>query len=130
MCQDQSKKGTGFTPHMTVSHFPSLDEAMHAKGTMEAALSLEDINKNGMENRNAYLEFVLDRIYLLQRQGDDGQFLRVAVIGLGMASQTRIFDPPQPFPDMPQCEDEWVKKERMLLKARRKGNRKSRRKSN
>jgi hypothetical protein len=136
MCQDQSQKGGGFTPHMTVSHFPSLDEALHAKGTMEASSLFADTSKNGTNNNSASLGFVVDRVYLLQRKGDEGQFLRVAEIPLGAAndassvtdrSETKIFDPPQPFPDMPQREDEWVYNERMLQKSRRKNNRKPRR---
>lgn len=135
MCQDQSQKGGGFTPHMTVSHFPNLDEALHAKGIMEASSLFVDTSRKGTDNNSACLEFVVDRVYLLQRKGDEGQFLRVAEIPLGAASdassvanrsQTKIFDPPQPFPDMPQREDEWVYKERMLQKSRRKNTRKSR----
>jgi len=136
MCQDQSQKGGGFTPHMTVSHFPSLDEALHAKGIMEVSSLFVDTSRNGTANNSDCLEFVVDRVYLLQRKGDEGQFLRVAEIPMGAASgassvangnQTKILDPPQPFPDMPQREDEWVYKERMLQKSRRKNNRKSRR---
>ena len=48
-------------------------------------------------------------------------------LGVANSSQTKIFDPPQPFPDMPQSEDEWVYNERTLLKSRRKNNMKSRR---
>jgi len=69
------------------------------------------------------LEFVLDKIYLLERIGDDGQFLRVAEIGLGESSSAiasspkdAIFDPPAPFPGMPATEENWVHEERMKLK--------------
>ena len=37
-----------------------------------------------------------------------------------VAARTKIFDPPQAFPDMPNQEEEWVYKERMLMKSRRK----------
>jgi hypothetical protein len=132
MCKEQSRKGGGFTPHMTVSHFPSFDEALYAKGTIESSSKIVDTT----DNDRTPLEFVLDRIYLLQRKGDEGQFLRVAEIALGSAidsfhlaksSRTQIFNPPQPFPDMPDCEAEWVYEERMILKSRRKNNRKIRR---
>ena len=139
MCKDQSKEAERYTPHMTVSHFPSLDDAIRSKRSMEASYSLMDTNVNWTDDKTSCFEFVLDRIYLLERKGDQGQFLRVAEIALGVAndandtpgvansSQTKIFDPPQPFPDMPQSEDEWVYNERMLLKSRRKNNMKSRR---
>jgi len=89
------------------------------------------------------MEFLLNRIYLLERKGDGGQFLLVAEIALGGNSEditehinnnssssskyrrvkTKIFDPPQKFPNMPGREDKWVYDERMQLKERRKGNR-------
>eukprot|EP00532_Pseudo-nitzschia_australis_P007226 CAMPEP_0168167402 /NCGR_PEP_ID=MMETSP0139_2-20121125/2529_1 /TAXON_ID=44445 /ORGANISM="Pseudo-nitzschia australis, Strain 10249 10 AB" /LENGTH=368 /DNA_ID=CAMNT_0008084639 /DNA_START=276 /DNA_END=1382 /DNA_ORIENTATION=+ len=145
VCRDQSQKG-GFTPHMTLSHFPSIDEALHAKERMESPSSpFIDVHRNSTNDGHDYLEFVVDRIYLLHRKGDDGQFLRVAEIALGdncdtsnyLAStsnnnekyadpmprramvETKIFDPPQAFPDMPNQEEEWVYQERMLLKSRR-----------
>ncbi|MGK3738671.1 MAG: hypothetical protein ACI90V_005518, partial [Bacillariaceae sp.] len=171
LCKDQSQKGGGsssFTPHMTLSHFPSLDEALQAKESMETTISpfntggaseksnsSSPINSIKSDDDDDCLEFVLDRIYLLQRKGDDGQFLRVAEIALGgdttttttttcedntsniiprgssedsrrprtaafvVATRTKIFDPPQAFPDMPNHEEEWVYKERMLMKSRR-----------
>ena len=174
MCKDQSQKGEGassFTPHMTLSHFPCLDEALQAKESMETTVSLFNISGasekhsssssnncsspiNSIENDDDdCLEFILDRIYLLQRKGDEGQFLRVAEIALGgdtttcddttsniipggssedsrrprttafvVAAKTKIFDPPQAFPDMPNHEEEWVYKERMLMKSRRRKN--------
>ena len=134
MCADQSKKGGRFTPHMTVSHFPNLDDAIEAQRTMEASYSL-DAEEDGIGDKDARFHFLLDRIYLLERKGDEGQFLRVAEIALGggndgcdvaNTSHTKIFDPPQPFPDMPQREDEWVYNERMQMKSRRKNNRKRR----
>lgn len=114
MCKDQLEKGNGFTPHITLSHFENLDDALEGQRQLEIP-------------KNPPLEFVLDRIYLLERVGDDGQFLRVAQIGLGQddaASQIdEIFDPPSPFPDMPTEEAHWVHEERMKLKSRRNGRR-------
>ncbi|VEU38307.1 unnamed protein product [Pseudo-nitzschia multistriata] len=140
MCKDQSQKG-GFTPHMTLSHFPSLEEALQAKESMESS-------SNPISSSSG-LEFVLDRIYLLERKGDSGQFLRVAEIALGdrcdasnspsstaneknidsstqgtALTETKIFDPPQAFPDMPSHEEEWVYQERMAMKSRRRNSRK------
>jgi 2'-5' RNA ligase len=108
MCKDQTKQGK-FSPHMTLSHFETLDDALAAQESME------------LDYPNLQLDFLLDRIYLLQRKGDDGQFLRVAEVGLGPESTIQIFDPPQAFPHMPTEEDEWVNEERMMLKARRNG---------
>ncbi|KAL3939943.1 MAG: hypothetical protein SGBAC_005429 [Bacillariaceae sp.] len=111
-CQAQGQKSNnGFTPHMTLSHFENLEAAKAAQDLLSIP------NK---------LEFVLDRIYLLERLGDDGQFLRVAEIGLGESSSVlspkeAMFDPPAPFPEMPTSEEEWVHEERMKLKSRRNG---------
>jgi len=109
-CKDQSQKGSSntFTPHMTLSHFEHLQDALEAQNLLELP--------------DKPLEFVLDRIYLLERKGDAGQFMRVAQVGLGENnSVTQIFDPPSPFPGMPTEEEEWVHEERMKLKARRNG---------
>ncbi|CAJ1929143.1 unnamed protein product [Cylindrotheca closterium] len=110
-CQAQSQKNSsGFVPHMTLSHFENLEAAKAAQELISPIPT--------------QLEFVLDRIYLLERLGDDGQFLRVAEIGLGEESSskvTAIFDPPSPFPGMPADEEDWVHEERMKLKSRRNG---------
>ncbi|KAG7350505.1 2'-5' RNA ligase superfamily-domain containing protein [Nitzschia inconspicua] len=131
MCRDQSQKGEQgrFVPHMTVSHFLSRDEALKAQETVQHILD---------SSSSSDLIFLMDRIYLLERTGDDGQFLRVAEIALGTSVQsalegsstvkTSILEPPQPFPDMPNVEDDWVYAERMKMKERRrKGNRRSKR---
>jgi 2'-5' RNA ligase len=110
MAKEQSQKGKGnsFTPHMTLSHFHNLDDALQARERLEIP-------------EGKALKFIIDRIYLLERIGDGGQFLRVAEVGLGKGSLavTRIFHPPTPFPDMPAKEEQWVYEERMKLKARR-----------
>jgi len=127
MCSDGTKP---FTPHMTVSHFSNLEEALRAKETI--TLPPSDSNES--------YQFVVDRIYVLGREGDEGQFLRIAEIPLGSAMDGFIgigsssssspairHNPPAPFPDMPTSEEDWVYQERMLLKSRRKSNRKSNR---
>jgi 2'-5' RNA ligase len=127
MCKkkDQQTKGGGgssFTPHMTLSHFENVDDALAGQQILEQEFGELD------------LQFTLDRIYLLKRDGDDGQFLRVAEIGLGTGSDssrlTRILDVPEPFPAMPTSEEDWVREERMKLKARRNGGRGRGRRSN
>ncbi len=100
-----------FTPHMTLSHFETLQDALQEQHLME------------QEYKKAllHLEFEVDRIYLLRREGDGGQFMRVAEIGLGSMGQTQIWDPPRAFPKMPAIEEEWVCQKRMELKKRRNG---------
>ena len=122
MCRDQSQKGEKgvFVPHMTISHFECLDDALTAQKELESSFP----------NRDDYLNFVLDRIYLLERKGDNGQFLRVADIAVGTrkvpstssVEVSKIYDPPIPFPDMPTKEDDWVYEERMKMKERRRNN--------
>ena len=131
-CTDLSSKGGPFSPHMTLSHFESLEDALQAQYSAMERFSLDT------------LHFVLDRIYLLERRGDGGQFCRVAEIYLGVHHQTnnskrviatpdedeqlppwKIHSPAQPFPDMPTEEAAWVYEERMAMKERR--NRKGRR---
>jgi hypothetical protein len=118
MCTDQRKNGR-FTPHMTLSHFPSLEEAEAAQMQVETWWPND-------------ITFDVNEIYLLQRTGDDGQFLRVATIALGEPPDSNstgitIHDPPVAFPDMPLVEEEWVRDERMNLKKRRNGAWKGRR---
>lgn len=110
MCSDQRKSGR-FTPHMTLSHFPSLEEAQKSQSQVE-------------EWWPDNVTFNVNEIYLLQRKGDDGQFLRAATVALGNDSTAindgiTIHDPPEPFPDMPFAEEDWVREERMELKKRR-----------
>ena len=113
MCDDLSKKASGrFNPHMTLSHFENLDDAETGKELLKEA-NLSDL---------VGLDFLVDRIYLMERQGDGGQFERLAEVGLGPNSTFQVFDPPKPFPWMPEAEEDWVYEERMKLKARRNGN--------
>ncbi|KAL7557012.1 hypothetical protein ACA910_014229 [Epithemia clementina (nom. ined.)] len=128
MCQDLSHKGGGgkFSPHMTLSHFENLTDALAAQAMLEENFVLDE------------LSFLMDRIYLLQRKGDGGQFHRVAEIYLGSNNYANkqgfeIHQTPLPFPEMPTTEVDWVYQERMALKKRRnwsgnnRGSRKNRR---
>jgi 2'-5' RNA ligase len=117
MCFDLSQKagdddGGTFSPHMTLSHFENLQDAVLA----QADLISNGFNLDG-------LDFTMDRVYLLERQGDSGQFERLAEVGLGPDSIVTVFESPQAFPGMPKEEVEWVYEERMKLKARRNGGR-------
>jgi 2'-5' RNA ligase len=102
-----------FNPHMTLSHFKNLQDAETAKEEAE----------QWWPTSSADVSFNLTEIYLLQRKGDDGQFMRVASLGLGVNGTIQVHDPHLPFPDMPTLEEDWVRTERMALKARRNGNR-------
>ena len=129
-CNDQ-KKGGKYTPHMTLSHFPSLDSALEAKAQIEQWWKP--------------VEFVVDEIYFLKREGDGGQFKIVATLQLGNQKKDVInedmiesqeidqtfqskfknivvHNPPLAFLDMPIMEEDWVHEERMKLKARRNEN--------
>ena len=117
MCKDQTKGGR-FTPHMTISHFANLTDAKAAQEAIEKDYQEELQGDN--------LTFLVDRIYLMHRQGDEGQFLRMAEIGLGTNSQVEAFRPALAFAEQPQEEEEWVHEERMKQKARRNGSGKGR----
>ena len=115
-CPDQQKQGK-FTPHMTISHFPSLKEALAGKTQVESWWSPP-------------VEFDVTEIYLLKRVGDDGAFKIVATLPLGSAGNNtgiQVHTPPIAFPDMPLEEEGWVREERMKMKARRNGNSNGRR---
>jgi hypothetical protein len=83
------------------------------------------------------VEFLVDRIYVLTRMGDDGQFERVAEIPLGAAPTdnaegssvcVHCYEPePARFPGMPRQEADWIREERMALKRRRNGSSRRRR---
>lgn len=107
MCTDQRKNGQ-YSPHMTLSHFLSLEEAQNAQSETEAWWPSD-------------VSFVMKEIYLLQRKGDGGQFLRMATVSLGHANSNgiQLHDPPEPFPAMPLVEEDWVKQDRMKMKERR-----------
>jgi 2'-5' RNA ligase superfamily len=115
MCTDQRKQGT-FTPHITLSHYGNINDALEAKGQMES--KWEPIS------------FHVKEIYLLERKGEDGQFKVLAKIPLGLegGDVVNFYDEPSAFPGMPDHEEEWVRNERMTMKNRRKNNYKRRRK--
>ena len=108
-CNDQQKVAGQYNPHITISHFVNLDAALEGKSQMEEWWPI-----------SPPVQFCLEEIYLLQRKGDDGQFLRLASIPLGDNNkEVIIHDPPKPFSYMPTEEEDWVREERMQLKARR-----------
>jgi 2'-5' RNA ligase len=119
-CTTQRTAGNGsYRPHMTLSHFSNLEDALQAQAQTEAWWS---------QLSSLQTDFVVDRIYILTRKGDDGQFERVAEVRLGSGEVTKgpetikCFAPDEArFPDMPKVEYDWVREERMALKKRRNG---------
>jgi 2'-5' RNA ligase len=111
-CREQQKVAGEFNPHITISHFCNLDAALRGKEEIEMWWP-----------KSPPVQFEIEEIYLLQRKGDDGQFLRVASIPLGddNGKDVTLHVPPVPFCHMPAEEEDWVRKERMQLKARRNG---------
>ena len=107
MCKDQKKQGS-FTPHMTISHYANVTDALAAK---------EEVQSTWQP-----ISFRVSEIYLLQRKGDSGQFMIAATIPLGPGSVVKVHNPPIRFPDMPLEEEDWVLEERMAMKDRRKKN--------
>jgi 2'-5' RNA ligase len=107
-CDDQQKNGK-YTPHITLSHFPSLEEALDGQAKLETWWQSK--------------EFIVNEIYVLKRIGDDGQFKILASLPLGENTLgAQVHEPPIVFPGMPLVEEGWVREERMALKARRNGN--------
>lgn len=113
-CSDQRKVGGIYNPHITLSHFVDLETAQSAQAKVEADWPL--------------LECIIDRIYLLHRQGDAGQFEIVAEIPLGRepSFETLLYRPSRPFAHMPDIEVDWVRDERIKLKQRRNGSQRRR----
>jgi len=118
MCNDVRRQTGNFSPHMTLSHFQSIDDALEAKQRVESWWCQED---------DSTLSFYIQEIYVLKRSGDDGQFQIAATVLLGqdIPSKDRVIlhNPPRSFPAMPDVEEDWVREERMKLKKRRNGNR-------
>ena len=101
----ESLKQRGFIPHMTLSHFTSLEDAQRAQETLKWTTNQS---------------FLCSEIYLLERQGDEGQFQRIATFPLGVTSnEVTLLHHPPVFPGMPLVEDDWIREERIKLKNRR-----------
>jgi len=96
-----------FVPHLTISHYESIVAAKEAQSRLE-----QDYEP---------CSFHVDEIYLLNRNGDHGQFQVAATLPLGHGSCNKItvHDPQLRFCHMPLHEEEWVYQERIKLKQRR-----------
>lgn len=115
LCDDQRKVGGVFTPHMTLSHFQNMNDAL---------IGQEQIQDWWPNN----IDFPVNEIYLLKRVGDNGQFHRIADIRLGddrsrsigYENDVVLYEHnAKPFEYMPQSEPSWTYTERMKLKKRR-----------
>ena len=130
-CNDQNvKSNEGFNPHMTISHFIDHHGALEAQKQVESWWLQSPPTLDDVEHQKMTLDFPVEYIYLLQRFGDSGQFLRVADIPLGSSSSSMneaiVHPVPIPFVHMPSNEADWVYQERMKLKQRRNGQWRSR----
>jgi len=126
MCSESLKRRS-FLPHMTISSkFDSLEEAREAEASIVRA---------NVHNESRPLGFWCREFYVLQRDGENGQFERRVSILLGSKNGRNdqrdwddmpgvlVHDPPLRFPGMPVTEEAWVRSEYKALRARRKINR-------
>ncbi|GAX28811.1 hypothetical protein FisN_35Lu025 [Fistulifera solaris] len=111
-CNEQRLVGEdgGFKPHMTLSHFASRSEAQAAQNMLSST---------AWWPKDDSLQFWVEEIYLMHRQGDvgGGQFKRIASLPLGENRITQIME--GPFQQMPTEEYEWVKEARKIMKRER-----------
>jgi len=115
-CKEIRKKDGIFRPHMTVSHFGSLEAAREAKVDLESWWT--------------GASFLCDEIYVLRRQGDGGQFLRIATVSFRerrVFCHDDVYNEQQgthglAFSGMPLIEEDWMLEERMKMKDRRRNN--------
>jgi 2'-5' RNA ligase len=144
-CNDQSKAGgeNVYRPHMTLSHFVNLQAAKTAQEQVESWWPSSNSNNSNAtidptmstpttptETTREGVTFWVPEIYLLYRDGPNGQFYRVADLGLGVGDaagntkqqRTTIHDPPIPFVHMPVEEPAWVRQERLAMQDRRRKN--------
>ncbi|OEU14345.1 hypothetical protein FRACYDRAFT_240882 [Fragilariopsis cylindrus CCMP1102] len=162
ICSESLKSnGRTFIPHMTVSsNFNSLNDAKDAQRKIIT-------NNTTTPPLSSILSFWCQEIYLLERIGDNGQFMKRMTIPLGCRNkkddddqkingsvtnsvnnvivndddddvndnlgndsssimmQYQYHDPLLKFIDMPLIEEDWIYKERMGLKLKRKINNKN-----
>ncbi|KAJ8606624.1 hypothetical protein CTAYLR_008380 [Chrysophaeum taylorii] len=98
-----SQPEKNFVPHLTLSHFESAEAALRAAETLEWTP----------------VDFVVDEVHVMARQGDDGQFTLYHRLPLGGCSLPDSEILPRPFRGMPAMPFEWTDQARDLLRARR-----------
>mgnify|MGYP003685214183 CR=1 FL=1 len=118
--------GSGFVPHMTLSHFDSLEEAEAARDQLRATWVAPTFRVGGLPELQA-------TVHLIWRDGSEGQFKRAASLHVGSNPEGEnlplLLDPPCAFAHMPRVEEEWVLKARLAGKKqwkKRKGGQRSR----
>lgn len=99
-CSEQQRNGV-YTPHLTLSHFPSRAAAEAARDVLAPSWNP--------------VSFSCERaVHVLRRLGDGGQFERAFTLqlGVGTGAVTEVMDPPQRFAAMPEHEADWVRQAR------------------
>lgn len=97
-CDGQQRRGI-FTPHATLTHFPSREAAEEAREAL--AKSWQPISFSSTE-----------AVHILRRDGDGGQFERAWTLPLGGTLPPTHYDPPLRFAAMPAVEEDWVRQAR------------------
>uniref|UniRef100_A0A7S0LSD4 Uncharacterized protein n=1 Tax=Coccolithus braarudii TaxID=221442 RepID=A0A7S0LSD4_9EUKA len=102
--------GGGFVPHMTLSHFSSLEEAEAARAKLAQSWRpvTFTVGCSALKGKAS--------VHLMWRDGGAGQFKRAASLVLGVAPSSKLLEPPEPFMRMPELEEEWVKEARKAAK--------------
>ena len=100
-CDDQQRKNEGgkrgsFTPHMTLSHFSSREEAEAAKALL--APTWQPLTFSCAQ-----------AVHLMYREGGCGQFERACTLSFGGEAMSTFFSPPRRWESMPAVEEEWVR---------------------
>jgi hypothetical protein len=154
MCSE-TLKDRRFLPHMTLSSKFDSREGAFAAGAALGSKSMAANTTTSTTNATTIiasspLSFRCKEFYLLERDGENGQFKRRATFALGNKSTiaggageissnqhhhnnvcvldgVTVHNPPLGFPGMPLFEETWVRSELEALKALRKSNQKNRR---
>jgi len=97
-CNDQQRQGV-FTPHMTLSHFSSREDAAAAKEELVQSWTAVTFN-------------VDECIHVMRRLGGNGQFERSCSLRFGRPHAPHFFEPPRRFDAMLEEEEEWMRQAR------------------
>lgn len=100
-CDEQQRQGT-FTPHLTISHFASREQAEAARAALSPTWVPVTFQCGGA-------------VHVMRREGGGGQFERACTLPLGgggAAAAPRHFDPPLRFESMLSEEPEWMRQAR------------------
>ena len=102
-----------FVPHLTISHFPSRDDAEEARSEIIAA----------GDSAFPRVTFTCDRLAMLQRNGASGQFFANREFLLGeVGGGATPWEMPFHYPGMPKEEYDWLPRVRGDLNSRRRRN--------